>query len=47
MTQNLMNTPNAKKVAEKFREAKNFLKINGFSKATKHLLEDIENTLEK
>ena len=42
-----MITPNAKKVAEKFRKAKNFLKTNGFSKVTKNLLEDIENTLEK
>ena len=37
----------SKRVAEKFREAKNYLKSNGFSRSTKHLLEDIENTVEK
>jgi len=47
MTQDSMNTPYAKRVAEKFKEAQNFLKTNGFSKSTKHLLEDIENTIEK
>ena len=47
MTQNSMNTPYAKRVAEKFREAKNYLKTNGFSRSTKHLLEDIENSVEK
>ena len=46
MTQNSMNTPYAKRVAEKFREAQNYLKTNGFSRSTKHLLEDIENTVE-
>ena len=35
-----MNTPYAKRVAEKFREAQNYLKTNGFSKSTKHLLEE-------
>ena len=47
MTQNSMNTPYAKRVAKKFKEAQNYLKANGFSKSTKHLLEDIENTVEK
>ena len=47
MTQNSMNTPYAKRVAEKFKEAQNYLKTNGFSTSTKHLLEDIENTIEK
>ena len=47
MTQNSMNTPYAQRVAEKFRESKNYLKTNGFSKSTKHLLEDIENSIEK
>ena len=47
MNQNSMNTPYAKRVAEKFREAKNYLKTNGFNRSTKHLLEDIENTIEK
>ena len=47
MTQNSMNTPYAKRVAEKFREAKNYLKTNGFNRSTKHLLEDIENSVEK
>ena len=47
MTQNSMNTTYAKRVDEKFREAQNYLKNNGFSRATKHLLEDIETTIEK
>ena len=47
MTQNSMNTPYAKRVAEKFREAKNYLKTNGFSRSTNHLLEEIENTVER
>ena len=47
MTQNSMNTPYAKRVSEKFKEAQKYLKTNGFSKSTKHLLEDIENTVEK
>ena len=41
-----MNTPYAKRVAEKFKEAQNYLKTNGFSRSTKHLLEDIENSVE-
>ena len=47
MTQNSMNTPYAKRVAEKFKEAQNYLKANGFGRSTKHLLEDIENTIDK
>ena len=47
MTQNYMNTPYAKRVAEKFREAQNYLKTNGFSRSTKHLLEDIEEIIDK
>ena len=47
MTQNSMNTPYAKRVAEKFREDQNYLKTNGFSRSTKHLLEDIENSAER
>ena len=47
MTQTSMNTPYAKRVAEKFREAQNYLKTNVFSRSTKHLLEDIENSVEK
>ena len=47
MTQNSMNSPCAKRVAEKFREAQNYLKTNGFSRSTKNLLEDIENSFEK
>ena len=42
-----MNTPYAKRVAEKFKEAQNYLRINGFNRSTKHLLEDIENKVEK
>jgi len=47
MTQTSMNTSYSKRVAEKFREAQNYLNTNGFSKSTKHLLEEIENTVEK
>ena len=47
MTQTSMNTPYAKRVAEKFREAQSYLKANGFSRSTKHLIEDIEYTVEK
>ena len=47
MTQDSMNTPYAKRIAEKFKEAQNYLKTNGFSRSTKHLLEDIENTIDK
>ena len=47
MTQNSMNTNYAKRIAEKFKDAQNYLKANGFSRSTKHLLEDIENTVEK
>ena len=46
MTQTSMNTPYAKRVAEKLREVQNYLKAKGFSRSTKHLLEDIENTVE-
>ena len=42
-----MNTPYAKKVAEKFKQAQNYLKTHGFRRSTKHLLEDIENSIEK
>jgi len=47
MIENSINTTYAKKVAEKFREAQKYLKANGFSRSTKHLLKDIENTVEK
>ena len=47
MTQTSVSTPYAKRVAEKFKEAQNYLKTNGFSRSTKHLLEDIENTVER
>ena len=47
MTQTSMNSPYAKRVAEKFKEAQNYLKTNGFSRSTKHLLEEIENTVDK
>ena len=47
MTQTSMSTPYAQRVAEKFKEAQNYLKTNGFSRSTKHLLEDIENTVER
>ena len=47
MTQTSMNTPYAKRVAEKFKEAQNYLKNNGFSRLTKPLLEDIQNSVER
>ena len=47
MTQTSMNTPYARRVAEKFKEAQNYLKTNGFIRSTKHLLEDIEYTVKK
>ena len=47
MIQNSINPNYEKRVAEKFRDAQKYLKENGFSKSTKHLLEDIENTVEK
>ena len=47
MIQNSINRNYEKKVAEKFRDSQKYLKANGFSKSTKHLLEDIENTVEK
>ena len=47
MRKSSINTEYSKRIAEKFREAQNYLKTNGFSRSTKHLLEDIENTLEK
>ena len=47
MIQNSINPNYEKSVAEKFRDAQKYLKANGFSKSTKHLLEDIENTLEE
>ena len=43
-----MNTPYAKRLAEKFKEAQNYLKINGFSRSRNHLLEEIdEDTFER
>ena len=47
MTQTSMNTPYAKRVAEKFKEAQNYLRTNGFSRSTNHLFEEIEKTVEK
>ena len=47
MTQTSMNNPYAKRVAEKYKEAQNYLKTNGFSRSTNHLLEEIENTFER
>lgn len=47
MNQTSMNTPYAKRVAEKFKEAQNYLRTNGFIRSTKQLFEDIENTVER
>ena len=46
MTQNSINTPYTQRVAKKFKDAQNYLKSNGFSRSTSHLLEDIENTVQ-
>ena len=46
INQNSMNTGYANRVAEKSEEAHNYLKTNRFIRSTKHLLEDIENTVE-
>ena len=42
-----MNTPYSKRVSEKFKGDKKYLKTNGISRSTKHLLEDIENSIRK
>ena len=47
MTQISMNNPYSKRVAEKFKEDQNYLKTNGFSRSTKHLLNDIENNFSR
>tara|TARA_B100001093_G_scaffold485433_1_gene519778 strand:- start:424 stop:567 length:144 start_codon:yes stop_codon:yes gene_type:complete len=47
MNQTSMKTPYARRVAEKFKEAQNYLNTNSFSKSTKHLLEEIKDTAEK
>ena len=46
MTQTSMNTPYAQRIAEKFKEAQNYSKTKVFTRPTKHLLEDIENSLD-
>ena len=47
MIENSINRTYAERVAEKFKEAQKYLKANGFIRSTKHLLEDIENSVEK
>ncbi len=47
MTQTSMKTTYSKRLAEKFKEAQNYLKTNGFSRSTNHLLEEIKNTVER
>ena len=47
MHETSMNTPYTKKVAEKFKEAQNYLKTNGFSRSTNNFLEEIQNTVER
>ena len=47
MNKTSMNTLYSKRIVEKFKEAQNYLKTNGFSRSTNHLLEDIEKTFEK
>tara|TARA_B100000459_G_scaffold143778_1_gene105735 strand:+ start:467 stop:610 length:144 start_codon:yes stop_codon:yes gene_type:complete len=47
MSQSSMSTPYAKRLAEKFREAQEYLRANGFSRSTRTLYEDIESSTEK
>ena len=47
MAQSSMNTPDAQRLAEKFRESQAYLRANGFSRSTKTLYEDIESSTEK
>ena len=47
MTQSSMSSPYYRRLAEKFRESKEYLKANGFSRSTKTLYEDIETSTEK
>ena len=44
MSQSSMSTPYAKRLAEKFREAQEYLRANGFSRSTRTLYEDIETS---
>ena len=47
MSQSSISTPYAKRLAEKFREAQEYLRANGFSRSTRTLYEDIESSTEK
>ena len=47
MSQSSMSTPYARRLAEKFREAQEYLRANGFSRSTRTLYEDIESSTEK
>ena len=47
MAQSSMNTPYAQRLAEKFRESQAYLRANRFSRSTRTLYEDIENSAEK
>ena len=47
MTKTSINTLYSKRGAEKFKGSQNHPKLNGFSRSLKHLLEDIEITLER
>ena len=47
MSQSSMSTPYARRLAEKFKESKEYLTTNGFGRSTKTLYEDIETSTEK
>ena len=47
MPQSSMSTPYARGLAEKFRVSQTYLRVNGFSRSTKTLYEDIETSTEK
>ena len=47
MIHSSMSTPYARRLAEKFKESKAYLRANGFSRSTKTFYEDIETSTEK
>ena len=47
MTQSSISTPYAQRLAEKFGESQAYLRVNGFSRSTKTLYEDIETSTDK
>ena len=47
MTQSLISTPYAQRLAEKFRESQAYLRAKGFSRSTKTFYEDKETSTDK